>query len=104
MPKEILFDDDEDSTQWISPDPSGFTLRTQYKGTQGVLDRNAMARADAPARFSQDGVEYHHAASIPREVYEQMTTRLGRPPTARECLDLAQARDFNKLKTRDARL
>ena len=101
---EILFDDDEDRTQWIDPDPRGFTLRTRYKGTQGVLDRNAALRADTPRSFLQGGVEYKHAASIPMEVYEQFQLKLGRTPTALELLKLSQDRDYNKLKTREVKL
>ena len=101
---ELLFDDDEGMTQWIDPDPQGFTLRTRYKGTQGVLDRNAALRADTPHFFRQDGVNYHHAASIPMEVYEQFQHQLGRTPTAAELIKLSQDRDYNKLKTREVKL
>ncbi len=101
---ELILEEDEDRIQWVDPDPTGFTVRTQYKGTQDILDRNACSRNDAPSTFRQDGVDFHHAASIPMEVYEQMHIRLGRAPTARECLELANQRDFSKLKTRDAKL
>ena len=102
---EFFFDEDEDRVSFIQPDEKGFTLRTQFKGTQGVLDRNAMLRADTSPHFRDAlGGHVHHVGAIPIEIYEQIMLRLGRHPTADECLHFLQARDFSKLKTRDARL
>jgi len=91
-------------TQWIRPDPQGFTLRTRYKGTQEILARNHLARSEAPRRFSQDGVEFHHVCSVPIEVYDMLHRKLGRPPEASELVKLSQDRDFCKLKTREVKL
>lgn len=104
MAQELPFDDNGDRVQWIEPDPTGFTLRTQYRTTQQALDLNAHHRAEAPRVFRQDGHTFHHVASVPMEVYEQLQLRLGRAPTAEELIKLSQDRDFNKLKTREVRL
>jgi hypothetical protein len=105
MPTELLFDDDETHRQFIVPDETGFTLRTRYKGTQGVLDRNAALRADTPKGFKDEkGVHYHHAAGVPMELYEQLWHTLGRAPTAEELIELSNLRDYCKLKTREAKL
>jgi hypothetical protein len=79
-------------------------LRTQYKGTQEALDRNQMLRNAAPSTFRADGVEFHHVASVPAEVYDLLYHRLGRAPTAEELLKLSQDRDFCKLRTREVKL
>jgi len=102
---EILLDQDAVSEEWVRPDEKGFTIRTRYRGTDQVLDRNARLRADTPTNF-KGGLEgsLKHVGSIPIEVYEQMTVRLGREPTANECLDLLKAREYSKLKTREVKL
>ena len=41
---EFLLDNDPDLVQWVRPDDTGFTVRTQFKGTQEALDRNARLR------------------------------------------------------------
>ena len=102
---EFLLDDDPLMTQWVTPDPEGFTLRTRHKGTQEVLDQNAELRADSPKNFKdKDGVHYHHVMRVPGEVMEVLYRRLGRMPTAQELLQFGDDRDFSKLKTKDARL
>lgn len=101
---ELLLDEDEISTQWVRPDPTGFTVRTQYKNTDRVLDGNACARNEAPKTFRSDGVDFHHVCRVPIELYDQLTIRFGRPPTAKELIQLAQDRDFSKLKTREVKL
>jgi hypothetical protein len=103
--KEFLLDDSPLRREYITPGEDGVvTLRTQYRGTEDVLDQNARERCAGPTSFTQKGVTFTKAASIPMEVYEQMTIKLGRQPTARELLDLAQARDYAKLRTIDAKL
>ena len=105
MPKEFFYDEDETRCEWVRPDESGFTVRTQYKGTQGVLDRAAILRADTSKNFRDaKGVNFHHIGSIPNEVYEREQVRLGRPMTSQECVELLKSRDFSKLRTRDVRL
>ena len=101
---ELPFDDDGLRVQWIEPDERGGVLRTRYRGTQDVLDQNAALRNDTPKSFIQNGEEFHHVASIPMEVYEQLMITLGRHPTAEECLMLAQDRDYSQLRTREVKL
>jgi len=102
---EYLLDDSEDRVEFIRPDPEGFTVRTNFRGTPQVLDRNAELRGAASRTFKDEkGGHWAHVASIPIEVYEMEWRRLGRAPTAKECVKLANQRDFNKLKTRDVRL
>lgn len=69
MGKEFLIADLPDRRIFSRPDESGFTLRTQFKGTQAVLDRNLAERSAAPRRYG-DGF-MHKVASIPLEVWEQ---------------------------------
>lgn len=105
MAKEHLLEDGPLRREFITPGEDGsVTLRTQYRGTDDVLGANSAMRAEAPRSFVEKGRTFYHAASIPMEIYEQMQIRLGRPPTARELLDLAQTRDHSKLRTTDKRL
>ena len=102
---EFLLDSDPDMVQWVRPDEKGFTVRTRFRGTQEALDRNARLRSEAPKTFrDKNGVNFHHAVSVPAEVYDQIYRRLGRAPTAAELLKFADDRDYSKLKTRDVRL
>ena len=102
---EFLLEDDPLMTQWVTPDPEGFTLRTRHKGTQEVLDQNARLRADRSKDFKdKDGQHYHHVMSIPMEVVEVLCKRLGRMPTPEELLKFGDDREFSKLKTKDVRL
>lgn len=101
---EYLLDDDSEMTQWVVPDEKGFTVRTRYKSTPGVLDLNQDLRNSAPSTFREDGVDFHLGARIPIEVVDQLHIRLGRAPTALELLALANDRDYCKLKTRNGRL
>ena len=87
---------------WGRADGDGFTVRTQYPGTRAALDLNHQTRQDAKSGFiGKDGALHRHVASIPVEVYELIYRSLGREPTARECLEWAKGRDFNKLLTVD---
>lgn len=102
---ELPFHEDEECRITALPAPDGsITLRTRYKGTQDALDKNARIRADTPKGFSEKnglGGHIYHVGSIPTEVYSEMTKRLGRHPTAQECLDLIKSRDFSNLRTRE---
>ena len=101
---EFLFDDDPQRTQYIRPDATGFTLRTEFKGTQGVLDANARARGVLPTKFGPDGERLHLVGRVPIEVYEEMFLKLGRHPNRQELLALLRDRDFSKLKARDVKV
>ena len=102
---EYLLDDSPEMTQWVRPDEKGFTVRTQFKGTQEALDRNARIRSVTPTTFrDKDGGRLHHVGSIPAEVYNDLQWKLGRAPTTKELLALLDDRDYSKLKTRDVRL
>lgn len=105
MAERLLFDD-EVMTQWWGDDPitGDAILRTQYKGTEDVLDKNAKLRNGAPKTFKEDGVEFHHAVSVPSEVYWQLQAKLGRSPTPIELIKLSQDRDYSKLRTREVKL
>ena len=102
---EFLLDEDSERVEWIVPDERGATIRTRFKNTEAVLDRNARIRNATPANFKgRKGETFYHAASVPLEVVELMGRKLGRMPTALELLKLAQDRDYSKLKTRDVKL
>jgi len=101
---EILFDEDETRTVWATPDPSGITLRTQFKGTQGVLDRTAATRTPKHARVNTKGAAWHKVADIPMELYEKLTIGLGRPPTAEELVGISQMPEFRALSATEKRL
>lgn len=101
---EFLFDESPVRREFIRPDDEGFTLETYYKGTQGVLDRNAELRAAAPSTFREGKHTFHHVGSVPIEVYEQFYLKLGREPTAQELITLINEREFCRLKTRDVKL
>lgn len=105
MPKELPFDETSYSHQWAEPTgDGGLVIRTRYKDTDRVLDTNARFRAEGPQTFREKGRTFYKVGSIPMEVYEQLTLKLGRQPTAQECLELIQSRDYSKLKTVDANL
>ena len=102
MSREFLIEASDTHVMWGRADEDGFTVRTQYPGTQELLDLNHETRRDAKKNFiGKDGNLNRHVASIPIEVYEMMYRKLGREPTARECLQWAQSRDFSKLLTVD---
>lgn len=101
---EILFDEDETRRVWATPDPFGITLRTQFKGTQGVLDRTAATRTPKHARVNTKGAAWHKAADIPLELYEKLTIGLGRPPTAEELVAISQMPEFRALSATEKRL
>jgi hypothetical protein len=101
---ELLFDEDETRTVWATPDPSGVTLRTQFKGTQGVLDRTAATRTPRHARVNTKGAAWHKVADIPMELYEKLTIGLGRPPTAEELVGISQMPEFKMLSATEKRL
>ena len=101
---EFILDEDDASVQYVRPDETGFTLRTRFKGTQDILDRNARLRSEAPKSFRESGHTFHHVASVPMEVVELLHKKLGRWPTAEELLKLSDDRDYNKLKTREVKL
>lgn len=101
---EHLYDVSPEMTQWVTPDDTGFTVRTRYRDTQQVLERNRQLRNEAPQTFRADGVDFHHACSIPAEIVDMLHRKLGRAPTAKELIALSQDRDFNRLKTRDVTL
>jgi hypothetical protein len=101
---EFLFDEDEDRVQFVEPDPYGFTLRTRFKNTSEVLDRNQALRNSAPTTYREAGVDFHHAGSIPMEVWEKWCLDLGRQPTAKEALEFLKQRDYSKLRTSERKL
>ena len=110
MGKEFILDDSPSRTQWVRPDATGFTVRTRFKNTDQILDRNKAARADTPKRFG-DGT-MHHVASVPMEVYDQwvLEWRQAHPTEGlgEEFNQFVAAKlrdpDFSYLKTREARL
>lgn len=105
MARELILDDSPIRREYITPGEDGSAvIRTQYRGTDDVLDQNSRERSQAPRSFIQNGVTFYKAASVPLEVYEQMHIKLGRPPTAKELLELSQGRDYSRLKTIDASL
>jgi len=101
---EFLFDEDETRRVWATPDPSGVTLRTQFKGTQGVLDRVAATRTPKHARVDTKGAAWHKVADIPMELYEKLTIGLGRPPTAEELVGISQMPEFRAISATEKRL
>ena len=105
MPSEYLFDDEPDRRSFITPDEDGFTLRTQFKGTHDVLDQNAKLRNAQGKTFTdKDGVHWYPVMAVPPEILELWYHRLGRFPTVEEMLKFGSEREFNKVKTKDARL
>ena len=105
MARELLLDDSPLRREFITPGEDGaVTIRTQYWGTDEVLGANDVLRSEAPASFTEKGRTFYHAARVPMEIYEQMTIKLGRHPTARELIELSQSRDYGKLRTTDAKL
>jgi hypothetical protein len=101
---ELLLDRDETQTQWVRPDDKGFTLRTQYHGTQSVLDQNARERTGKRHRSTLTGSAMQPAARFPLELYEQLTLAMGREPTADELLVLSQTSEYKALRLTDKRL
>lgn len=101
---EHIIHEDPTMVQWLEPDPTGGVLRTRYKDTQQILDENAGHRANAPKKFRQDGVDFHHVCNVPWEVYDLIRRRLGHDPSADELIKFSQDRDFSKLKTREVKL
>ena len=105
MPKEFLLDEDATHRQWVRPDETGFTLRTQYKGTPGVLDQNARERNShgKHARVNTKGSAAMPAVRVPLELYEQLTLEMGREPTAEELIALARTPEYAALRLIDKR-
>jgi hypothetical protein len=101
---EVLFDDSGFRTQWIEPDPDGFTIRTQYPGTEDILDVNARIRGLLPDNFRGPGPGFHLVGRIPMEIYEQLHVKLGRAPNIEELKALINDRDYSKLKTREVQV
>jgi hypothetical protein len=102
MPKEFLIDRSETHCIWGRADEDGFTTRTQYPGTEALLDLNHATRTDPRKDFKmKNGALARHVASLPVELYEMLYRKLGRDPTAKECLEMARDRDYNKLLTVD---
>jgi len=101
---EILFDEDELRTVWATPDQSGVTLRTRFKGTQGVLDRTAATRTPKHSRVNTKGAAWHKVADIPMELYEKLQIGLGRPPTAEELVAVSQMPEFRMLSATEKRI
>lgn len=69
MGKEYRILDLPDREVFSRPDETGFTLRTRFKGTREVLDRNHFERSVAPRRYGEGFM--HKVASIAPEVWEQ---------------------------------
>ena len=101
---EYLLDDDPVQTQWVVPDEKGFTLRTRYKGTQGILDQNARERTGKHERIATPGSQPLPAVRMPLELYEQITIAMGREPTADEMIAIAETPEYKMLKLTDKRL
>lgn len=104
MAEEVLLEDDPVMAQWVTPDEEGFTLRTQYKGTQEILDQNARERTSKHARVVTPGSMPLPVVRVPMEVYEQLTLAMGREPTADELIALSHTPEYKALKLTDKRL
>lgn len=90
--------------QWVTPDDTGFTIRTRYTDTEQVLEHNKVLRDESPATFREAGTVFHKVCSVPAEVMDMLYRKLGRMPTPQELVALSQDRDYNKLKTREVKL
>lgn len=102
---EFILSEDAHRVEYVRPDESGFTIRTRYKDTSEVIEEAKMLRADTSKSFKDArGVTQYHVGKVPLEVYEMWTRKLGREPTAEECIKFLQDRDFSDLRTRDVKL
>ena len=101
---EFKLDEDETHVQWVRPDETGFTLRTQYKDTQRVLDQNVREKQDKRAPAPLKGSAAMPVCRVPMELYEQLTLEMGREPTAEELIALSQTPEYKLLRLTDKRV